>query len=114
MKIFVVLTVFLMSSAAMGEETTATRYIWQFNIDASLNVHYFRAANNATSSSSTSWGAPSCPNAEYVYTQSLAGQKDILAVALSASALGRPVSFIGVCQAGGNYFVATRILMGQG
>lgn len=103
----------LMSGVALAEEYTSSRYIFQFNVDGASNTHYFQAATSASASSSIGWGSTTCPNAQYAYTRDLAGYKEVLAVALSASALGRPVVFVGSCDSSGNYFIATRILMGQ-
>jgi hypothetical protein len=110
---FATLLLALSSEAALCDEYTASRYIFQLNLDAASNTHYFLAASSSSASSSIGWGSPSCPNAQYAYTHDLPGYKEVLAVVLSASAMGRPVTFFGSCDSSGHYFIVTKILMGQ-
>lgn len=84
----------------------------EVNVDAENNTHYFKAADSPASSSSATWGSPSCSNAQFVYTRELDGQRDVLAVAMAAAAMGRSVIFRGTCDPDGIYFRATRIVMG--
>ena len=113
LRLLVAVTMVFGPGVALGEEYTESRYIFRFNLDASSNTHYFMAATSSSAPSNVGWGSSSCPNAQYVYTRDLPGYKEVLAVALSASAMGRPVTFVGSCDSSGDYFVATRILMGQ-
>jgi hypothetical protein len=98
---------------SFGDELTVGRYILEINADGSDSTHYYKATDGSASSTSVAWGSASCPNAVFVYTRDLQGQKDLLAIALSASAMGRMVKFRGTCDSDGIYFRATRIVMSQ-
>jgi hypothetical protein len=98
----------------LAEELTLGRYILEINVDGAIDTtHYFKATDSATATSAVTWGAAGCPNAQFVYTRDLDGQKDVLAIAMTAVAIGRSVVFRGTCDPDGMYFRATRIVLGQ-
>jgi hypothetical protein len=114
MRIFPALLLMCFAGSAFADEVTLGRYLLEVNVDAGSNTYYFKATSSPTSSAVATWGSSSCPNAQFVYARDLgASQKDVLAVAMAATAMGRSVTFRGTCDPDGNYFRATRIIMGQ-
>jgi hypothetical protein len=94
---------------ARAAELTPTRYIYEIFVDD--DSHYFRAGAVPSATTAVGWGAAGCPNAAYAYTRQLAAQKDILAVALTAAAMGKAVVFKGTCDPDLNYFRVTSIVV---
>jgi hypothetical protein len=102
----------LLAHAAAAAEFTPPRYIYEIFVEgAASTTHYFRAASAPSAAGPVGWGANGCPNAAYAYTRELEGQKDVLGVALSASALSKEVVFKGACDADLNYFRVTAIIV---
>ena len=90
-------------------ELTPARYIFEVFVDDA--DHYFRAASTPSATVAVGWGASGCPNAAYAYTRQLTGQKEVLAVALAAAAMGKQVVFKGTCDPDLAYFRVTSILV---
>ena len=61
------------------------------------------------------WGSPTCPNAQYAQvSSSVAGRKQLLAIAMLAKATGSQVAFQGLCEPTNlNYFNVTYIIVRQ-
>jgi hypothetical protein len=89
----------VLASAVMADETTASRTISNVRVDGSTGNRtvYFETA--------TSWSAPGCTTAKYVFVRGIDGLQDLLAVGLAAKLSERSVSFTGTCQSS-NYFQA--------
>jgi hypothetical protein len=94
------------SGAAIADETTPYRTVRMVQINGTGQEFYFRATEGG-------WGAPSCPNAIYVYvTSDVVDRKLVLAAGMTAKAMGTRVQFIGNCL-DQNYFKATYVILGD-
>lgn len=103
----VVLTMALLFAAApaRADEFTITQPILQLRYNGDADYAFFVGAAR--------WGAPSCPNAQYAQVAaSVAGRKQLLAIALAAKLAGARVNFQGICNAGNpDYFNVNYIVV---
>lgn len=89
------------AQSVLADEVSVTQPIAQLHYDASADYLYMVG--------SSTWGAPSCPNATYAQvTATVPGRKQLLAIALAAKSSGARVSFRGTCG-NPNYFDVTYI-----
>lgn len=101
-KLIFSLLLFFYASVAISLETTVNQKIINVNYDGAGNSLYFIGGQR--------WGAPSCPNAPFIYIPStVSGRKEILSIALAAKVSDKPVRFLGTCY-DSYYFAATYIV----
>ncbi|MBT9494365.1 MAG: hypothetical protein IV107_18920 [Paucibacter sp.] len=102
-RICIAVFAFACSGYAWASEWTIAQPIEQINYDGEADYLYIVGA--------AGWGAPACPNAKYAYVKgSVAGHKQLLALALAAKSTGAKVNMRGECD-GSDYFAATYIVL---
>jgi hypothetical protein len=102
-KIAVALCMLALSTAAFAEYT-ATQTITRFQFDPSGENYYFVGA--------AKWGAPSCPNATYVwFSPTLPNYKQMFAILYAAKMSGSSVQFSGYCSSDLDYFIPTYVFV---
>lgn len=100
----VALTTF--AGPAWCDEVTIEQPIVELRYNANADYAFFVGAST--------WGAPSCPNAYYAQVPaSVAGRKQLLALATAAKLSGTKVSFQGSCSSDPLYFNAYYIVVGR-
>ena len=104
-----IICVIICLATAVGAvaEQTAAKSIERVQISASSNgttaSYYFV--------NTSGWGATTCPNAMYVQiTESYAGSKAMLSMALTAKSTNAEVTFLGECY-DDNYFKANYMIL---
>jgi len=91
---------------AWCDEVTIEQPIAELRYNADADYAFFIGAAR--------WGAPSCPNAYAAQVPaSLAGRKQLLALAMAAKLSGAKVSFQGNCASDPFYFNVNYIVVGR-
>ncbi len=99
LRIILASVLLVLTSTALADEWTGLRAISSVRVEgqAGSRTVYFETA--------TTWGAPGCSGAKFVFARDIEGLQDLLAVGLAAKLGERIVGFVGTCQ-NSEYFQA--------
>ncbi len=104
LRLFISLALLLTSILSFADTSTGWNKISLIQINDVDAYYYFKTSNG-------SWGAPECPQAEWVYirSQEVSVADQMLSAALTAKIAGVNVRFRGTCDSNGNYLRAVSI-----